>query len=682
MKISYNWLKNYLKGKFPSPEKLGEIFNLHLFELEGLEKKGRDYIFDLDILPNRAPDCLSFIGLARELSVILPLKLVLPKKIKLPDKKARKHISFTVENKKDCRSYIGLLVDNVRIRKPPLEIKKRIESLGLNSINNVVDILNYVMLEIGQPLQAFDLDRIEGNEIKVRRARRGEKIKTLDGRDFSLGKEVLLIADKKDALAIAGIKGGKKAEITKNTKRILVESANFDPLVIRRSRQKLGIQTDASLRFEHNIPIFLTKEGIERIIYLFKKYGVGDGFSTVINYSSQKDCQRKVSLSFDKLERLSGVSFKKNEVKNILKKLGFQIVFFDKEKIEVKTPLWRKDVSLPEDLIEEVIRIKGLNFIPSVSPKGWIFPPQVNEKIFWENELKDLLKSLSFSEIYSYSFIGENEARYFGFKNLIELENPLSERQKYLRPCLLPNLFKITKENLKYFSNFRIFELGSIYYKDRKGIVEKKRLTGLIVDSKEKKEQEIFAEAKGVTDSLFESLGITDSWYDDFQPLLEKNFPRSAWEEFTSADIKVGNKKIGSLGLVSKEFLEGIEIEAKISVFDIDFEELWRLSSEEREYQPPSPYPGVIRDISVLVPIETKVVELLNIINQAGGKIVRDVDLFDMYEGENLPEGRKSLAFHIVYQSDRKTLTSEEVDKIHQKIIKAIENNPQWEVRK
>lgn len=682
MKISYNWLKDYLRGNIPRPEKLKEVFNLHIFEVESLEKRGRDYIFDLDILPNRGPDCLSMVGISRELSAILPLKLIPLQKGSISKiKKEKKRIQFEVENKEDCSAYLGLIVRGVRVKESPKGIRERLEKLGVNSINNVVDILNYVMLETGQPLHAFDLEKIEGGRIIVRRAKNKEKIKTLDGKEFSLAKDVLLIADKKGPLAIAGIKGGKRAEITKETKEILIESANFNPLTIRKSRQKIGIQTDASLRFEHNVPIYFTREGIERVIFLFKKYKVGKEFFLAINYSSGKDSTKRVRLTFEKLEKLSGVKFNKKEVENILRKLGFKIISSNQKEIFVETPLWRKDISLPEDLIEETGRVKGYDIIPSVFPRGEISLPERSESVYWENVLKDYLNYFSFTEVYNYSFIGEEDVQNFGFKNLIEISNPLSAKQKYLRPCLLPNLLKNVRENLKYFSEFKIFEIGKVYFKDKKGkIKEEKRLSGVLV-RRNGKAQELFFELKGIIDSLLESLGITDLWYDDFQPILSGNL-KSAWNKDSSADIKIGNELVGSLGVISPSFLKKLEIKAEVCVFDFNFDKLQKIIIGEKEYTPISPYPEVIRDISILVPLETKVVELLNVINEVGGKLVRDVDLFDMYEGENLPEGKKSLAFHIVYQAEDRTLTSEEVDEIHQKIIKALEKNPSWEVRK
>jgi len=682
MKVSYNWLKKHINGTFPSPSKLKDIFSFHLFEVEEVKKRGKDFIFDLDILPNRASDCLSFFGVARELGVILRKKVIHLLFFDLKKIKSKKIVDFELRSKGDCRRYIGIVVKGVKVKESPKEIKEELKKVGLEPINNIVDILNYAMLETGQPLHAFDLDKIGGKKIVIRRAKKGERITTLDGREFKLDKSVLLIADKESPLVIAGVKGGTKTAITKDTEDILIESANFSPIIVRKSRQKIGIQTDASLRFEHNVPVYFADLGIARALYLFRKYKIGKEFYKVIDFSLKKDKTNLVKLSLDKLEKLAGISFSKKEVMDILRRLGFKIISSSEREIKVETPLWRKDISLSEDLIEEILRIEGYNRIKPIFPKAEIYPVKLNENIYWERRVKDFLISLDFSEVYNYSFISQRVADYFGFRNLIEVKNPLSENQKYLRPCLLPNLFKNTAINQKYFPKFQIFELGKIYYNTSSNRVrEERRLAGVLFNKNKESKKEVFFELKGMIESLLNSLGVTDVWFDEFKPVL-KNFKRDAWDHLASADIRVGNKLIGSVGISSDKFSKGLGIDGISGIFDVNFDLLQKMALEEQEFEPISPYPEVIRDISVLVPAETKVAEILNVINIAGGKLVRDVDLFDMYEGENLPGGKKSLAFHVVYQSKNRTLTSEEVDKVHKKIIQSIENNLNWEVRK
>jgi len=282
------------------------------------------------------------------------------------------------------------------------------------------------------------------------------------------------------------------------------------------------------------------------------------------------------------------------------------------------------------------------------------------------------LKELGFCEVYNYSFISEAQAKIFGcsLSDLIEIENPISIEQKYLRPSLIPNLLKVLRENHRHFKQIRIFELGKIF---RCKAEEKKMLTGLITGE--------FYELKGMVDFLLQGLGISSVWYDEYQATPEDS-EISIWHPQKCAEIKVDNTEIGFLGEMHPRVIEKLELGIKPVVFDLDFEKLVRLASEEHEYQPISPYPAAVRDIAILVPLDVKVAEVLNKINTAGGELVRDVDLFDIYEGRELPEGKKNLAFHIIYQSQEKTLSSEEIDRVHQQIIQSLEQDPEWEVRK
>jgi phenylalanyl-tRNA synthetase beta chain len=384
---------------------------------------------------------------------------------------------------------------------------------------------------------------------------------------------------------------------------------------------------------------------------------------------------KKIKLNLNYVESLLGVKIPTNEIKDILKRLGFKI----SQPLIVEVPTFRLDINLPEDLIEEIGRIYGFEKIPARPPLVSLIPPERNLDIFWEDFVKDVLKEAGFSEIYNYSFISEKMAKIFGFKNLIEIENPVSLEQKFLRPSLILNLLKNVKDNEKNFKEIKIFELGKIFRKiqiskSKFQIVEKKMLTGLITG-------EAFFEAKGIIDLLLNKMGISNIWYDEYQPTPEES-EIEIWHLKRSAEIKTDNEEIGFLGEISPKILEKLEIEGRVVVFDFDFEKLKNLASEEHEFRPLSKYPAAIRDLAVLVPSETKVEEVLNKIEIAGGSLVRDVDLFDIYEGEEIEEGKKNLAFHIIYQAEDRALSSEEIDKIQEKIIESLEEEPEWQVRR
>jgi len=709
MIFSYNWLQSYFKKPLPRPEKLAELLTMHSFEVDEVKRQGKDYVLDIDVLPNRGPDCFSHIGIAREIAAITNSKLqVISCKLQEDKKlKAKDFISVEIKDKNDCSRYTARVVANVRVAPSSKWIQEKLKTCGLRPINNIVDITNYVMLETGQPLHAFDFDKLSGDKKKkiiVRRAKGGDKIVTLDNEKYDLDKDILVIADKESPLAIAGIKGGKKAEIDKKTKTIVLESANFDQRVVRKGSKKLNLKTDASWRFEHRIDPNLTKIAINRTAELIQKETHSQsGYPKIalglVDFYPKKVLSKKVKLDLNYVEKLLGVKIPTKEVKDILNKLEFKARQARSKQLIVEVPTFRLDISLPEDLIEEISRIYGGRNIPATFPIASLIPPKRNFEIFWEDAAKNILKELGFTEVYNYSFVGEREVNFFNYKNeeMIEVKNPMSLDQKYLRPSLIPNLLKDVKDNFKYFNEFKIFELGKIFINEQRTAnppqrgearstklsgneqLEKIMLAGVI--ARKHGDNKGFYQLKGVIDSLLNKLGISDIWYDSYEQTPEES-KLAIWHSKKSAEIKIGREEVGFLGEISSEVLKNLKIEGKIILFDINFGKLRKLCSEEQEYQPISQYPSAVRDLAVLVPINVKVVEVLNKISVAGGSLIRDVDLFDIYEGEELPQGKKNLAFHIIYQAENKTLKAKEIDKIQNKIIKVLEKNPKWEVRR
>jgi len=677
MLFSYNLLKENIKGKLPKPEKLADILTMHSFEVEKIEKMGKDYILDIDVLPNRGGDCFSHMGMARECALLTKNKIKdQERNIKESKEKTTDYIKVNIENSNYCPRYTARVVTDVKVKESPKWMQDKLKVCGLRPINNIVDATNYVMLQTGQPLHAFDLDKLEAGQIIVRKAKKGEKIISLDDEKYTLNPDMLVIADSKDPLAIAGIKGGKKAEIDKNTKRVVIESANFDYRLIRRASKKINLRTDASWRFEHNLDPNLTEKGVDMAAIVVSELTTGKITKGRVDKYPRKIKPKKIKIDVNYISRLLGVEIPKTKVKQILTGLGFKV----NNSFEVEIPTFRRDIEIPEDLVEEVGRIYGYENIPDVYPIGALVPPKRNYVHYWQNLIKDFMAGMGFSETYNYSFISDADLKIFNFKKVLELENPVSEESKYLRPSQIPNILKNIRDNLKYFAflqtalkkekEIRLFEIGKIFAKNS----EKRMLTAAITGDK-------FYNLKGVTESLLNKLGISDVWYDEFEPTPEDS-RISTWNKNRCAEIKVGNQEIGFLGEISTKILKDLKINEKVTVLDLDFDKLIRLSSEENEYQPISQYPAAVRDLAVLVPFATKVVDVLNIINAAGGKLVRDVDLFDVYEGQGVPEGKKNLAFHIVYQAENKTLTADEIDRLQEKIIKTLEENIDWQVRK
>lgn len=675
MVFSYNWLQLFFKDKLPKPKKLAELLTMHSFEVEEVEREKDDWLLDIDVLPNRGNDCFSHLGVAREISAILNLNLKTDDfKIKEQKCEAKDFIRINIKDRKDCLRYTTRVITDVKVVLSPKWLRDRLLSLGLKPINNIVDIANYVMLETGQPLHAFDLDKIADQRIIVRRAKKKEKIITLDNEKYELDKDILIIADSTGPLAIAGIKGGKKAGITKKTKVIVLESANFDSRLIRQGSKKIDLRTDASWRFEHGMDLNLTETAIDRAAYLIEKISRGKVCKGLVDFYPKKQVQKKIKLNLDYVESLLGIKIPFLKIKSILNRLGFKITKSSSQYLLVNVPAFRLDILIEEDLIEEIGRIYGYGKIPPVLPQATIIPSKRNLNLFWEGKTKNLLKELGFSEIYSSSFTNKKTAGIFGYNlsSLLEINNPTSADYQYLRPSLIPSILKSFLENKKFFNNIKIFELGNTFKDSKKK--EKRILTGLMSG-------DAFYEAKGVLDLLLNQLGISDIWYDQYQPTPEDS-ESVIWNSRKCAEIKIGNEEVGFLGEISSKVSDILKLKSKVIVFDFDFDKLQELVSEEHEFRPVSPYPEAVRDIAVLVPRGVLVEEVLNKIEGAGGKLIRDIDLFDIYEGEEIADGKKNLAFHIIYQAEDKTLSWEEIDNIQDKIIKALERSPEWEVRK
>jgi phenylalanyl-tRNA synthetase beta chain len=646
MKVSYNWLQSFFKKKLPLPEKVADLLTRHSFETELVDRVGQDYLLDVEVLPNRAHDCLSHWGIAREIGALLkyPFELVdYAKKIKISrGESVKKFIKVEIEDKNLCPRYTARAVVNVKVKPSPQWLQERLKTCGLRPINNIVDIANYVMLETGQPLHAFDADKLEGKKIIVRRAKKGEKITTLDNEKYDLNENVLVIADGKNPVCVAGIKGGQGPEIDGQTKRIILEAANFSPQIIRQGSEQLQLKTDASWRFEHQLDPNLTEETIDMTAYLIQEITGGQVLNGIADVYPNKIKPRKVKLEIKRVKGLLGVDISAKEIKSILERLGFgaKNLGLQGPNFQVTVPTRRLDISIPEDLIEEIGRLYGFEKIPSQLPTATLIPAERNEDLIYQNKIRNILVNLGFSEVYNYSFVSDQEE--------VEMLNPVSQEQKYLRPNLAINLLKNIESNKKYFKEVRLFEIGKVFEKNKNKVIEKKKLGAVLFPAD-------FYRLKGVIETLLNKLRVTDVWYDE------------ASGGNIKAEVKIGNDLLGWLG---------------DNIFELDFEKIVRLATEERIYLSPSKYPAVVRDIALLIDQRTKVVEVLNLINAAGGRLVRDVDLFDMYQGEEIPEGKKNLAFHIIYQADDHTLTDKEVNQLQEKIIKALEEEGRWEVRK
>jgi len=696
MKFSYNWLKEYVT-KISSPQQVAADLTMGIFDVENVEQFNSDWLLDIKVLTNRAHDCLSHLGIAREITANGSGEFSEPE-IKLKEDKSLKikdFLSVEIKEPKLCPRYSARVVVDVKVGDSPQWLQERLKTCGLRPINNIVDITNYVMLECGQPLHAFDLDKVAEQKIIVRMAKPKEKIITLDeGRaERILNENILVIADSEKAIGIAGIKGGKGTEIDVKTRRIALEAANFNPVNIRQSSKLLNLRTDASWRFENSPDMNLTVWALDRAAQLIAELVGGKVASGVIDVAAQVQKPWSAAVSHSYIESLLGIKIKPEQVLKIFARLDLPVKQIKKTKdlfYEVRVPTRRADLLNSEDLIEEIGRLFSYQNISSCMPTGELIPALENEQLLYLDETKDILTGLGFSEVYNYSLISEGDKKLYGLNNLAEPSNPLSQEQKYFRPNLAPGLIKNLQANLKYFQGaprrsqeeaLRLFEEGRVFSQQGKKIIEQRKIGGLVFLPDARAKDSAFYELKGVIEILFNELGLVDVWDDDhIQEGLPINW-KSILHPSKSAQIKVGQEILGYLGELHPLILSQMEIEARPAIFEFDFARIVELIDEERIYQAPSKYPAITRDLAIFVEANTKVEEVMNEIENAAGELLEDVDLFDVYEGEDLSEEQKSLAFHLIWQSPERNLSDVEINKLMEKIIKVLEEKG-WEIRK
>ncbi|OGI57158.1 hypothetical protein A2906_00675 [Candidatus Nomurabacteria bacterium RIFCSPLOWO2_01_FULL_37_25] len=634
MKVSFNWLKWYIPD-VPEANKLADIFTHHVVEVESVEKSADDdNIFDINVLPNRAHDLLSHLGIAKEISSLLDIKFIDPTpKYKIPESQPTK-LKIEIESDK-CRRYMGRIVRNIKVGPSPEWVVKHLESIGQRSVNNIVDAANIVMFDCGQPCHAFDLDKIK-DDIIIRSAKDGEEITTLDNKQIKLKSPNVVIADKKNILAIAGIKGGKIAEVDNNTKNIIIEVANFDPTSIRKTGKDIGIFTDALKRFENDLSPKLCDFAMLETSGLLAEYGFND-FEDIIDIYPQKQAERQLSFSAERISKILGLNVSIKEIEDILKRYNFEYKK-NNGKFKIIVPFMRLDLIIEEDIAEEVGRILGYDKVKPKIPKI-NFKPKTDEthaKISW---VRNKLLTDGYSEVMTYVFCEKGE---------MEVEKSASDK-KFLRTNLTDGLkesLKLTQINasLLGLDEVKIFEIGTVFQKNGEEI------------------HVAYNEKPARNASPASNASRSDSgWHSDaggekIKEMSLEDFCKSAEPDAFVQDLLLRNgdhsQKHSDSALISQKF------------------KMWSL------------FPFIARDIAVWVPQElksSKVKEnIQQIINKnAGELLIRGPELFDEFKkGDKI-----SYAFRLVFQSYNRTLTDTEVNEIMTKITNKIKENNDWQVR-
>lgn len=646
--------------EFPLGEEVAELLDI------------KDTVFDISVTANR-PDCQSVLGIAREVSALLGKPLKMPSlSYAVSTVKTEDKIGISVEDNELCPRYMGAYVSDIKIENSPKWMQRRLYLMGIRAINNVVDITNYVLNEIGQPMHAFDYRELSGGQIIVRRANDGEKIVTLDEKEFSLNNDVLVICDKDKPAALAGIMGGFGSGIKEDTKEIVFEAAVFKRDNIRKNSRKLNQRSDSSARFEKGVDPYTTEIGMKRALSLIDSLGAGKVSSSIIDVNSCSLEKKVITTELQRIYKLLGITVPEENVKNILNGLNFECAI-ENDKLTALVPLYREDVEDYPDLAEEIIRMYGYEHINCTLLKdseithGGRNPAQVKEQ-----NAKDYLRYNGFSEVVTYSFISPKDYQNFDIDTenlkLIKLKNPLGEDLSIMRTTLLPSVVSVAVRNLnKKNLSGRIFELAKVYLAKEIPLTElpEERMKLCLVAFGEKED---FFTMKGVIEGLLSSLFYS-------KKLSLKAAEKPFMHPTRSASYFDDNEnEIAYFGQLNPLTAEKLGVDKPVYVAEIDYALISNSLDREIYVKNFSKFPSSERDLALVCEKSTTNGEILEAINSARIKNLVSIELFDVYTGDRILSDKKSMAYRLTFSSTEKTLEVEEVDNYVRKILKALEN--------
>ena len=626
-----------------------------------------DHVVEFEITPNR-PDCLSVIGLAREAAVTYGKTMAKHEPVVKGGGVGNLTELLDVETPATdlCPRYTARMVRNVKIGPSPKWMRDRLRASGVRPINNIVDITNYVMLEYGQPMHAFDYRYVNGGKIVVRRAEDGETLTTLDGNVRQLNSSMLVIADEHRAVGLAGIMGGENSEIVEDTVDVVFESANFNGTSIRRTALALGMRTEASAKFEKGLDILNTLPAVNRACELVEMLGAGevlDGTIDILNFVPQP---KQLKLRADKINALLGTDIDAAEMCRILQELGFGV---DGDIITV--PSWRGDVEHYSDLAEEVARFYGYNQIPTTAMTGVTTRGGYSPEQMLERSLGTVCRSLGYDEIITYSFISPT---YYDkirlpedspLRKSMKIMNPLGEDTSIMRTTVMPSMLEILTRNYNYRNKeAHLYELGRTYFEREDGMADEPKHLSLGVYGPE----ESFFTLKGAVETILDSIRAEDVTY-----VAEKSDP--SYHPGRCAKVYVNGQEVGTLGQIHPLVAANYGVDAELYYADLKFDALFASRGADPEYQPLPKFPAVTRDIAVLVDKAVTVGAMESSIQAAAKGLLKDVTLFDIYEGAKLPTGKKSVAFNLVLRADDRSLTAQEADDEVNLVLERLKND-------
>ncbi|OGW75922.1 MAG: phenylalanine--tRNA ligase subunit beta [Omnitrophica bacterium RBG_13_46_9] len=671
MKAPYSWIKEYTDVRM-DPKKLAHLLTMAGVTVEYVDNMGDDYIFELEVTANR-PDCLNIIGIAREVATLLGKKLKVPKELtksRYLASGAKPALDVILADPELCPHYTARIIRDVEVESSPDWLKKRIISVGLRPVNNIVDITNFVLFETGQPMHAFDLDKIKGN-LTVRKAKTGEKIMMIDNIPRTCDEDTLVIADEAGPIAIAGVMGGLETEVNNMTKNILLESAFFNPISIRRTSRRLGLGSESSYRFERKIDNEMVLRASERAGSLIEKIA-GGKIGALVDTGDKKGYSKKINFNLEKSNSLLGTSVSKAEAVGILKALGFSVKE-NRKALKVTVPGFRADVKNETDLTEEIARIYGYDNIPLTVPRNIGHARIKDFASLVQENIRGLLIRFGLNEVITYSLIGRNKIEGLEIceDDIIAIENPLSIDQEIIRPAMLPGMLGVVSYNInRRAKGLSLFEIGKIYKEKKNAYVEELILSVCLSgvkrdDWKVRREEFDFFDIKGILTTLLEGLGLGEAVF--------KRYKTPGISEDIGSVVEFGGKIIGFLGEVDKKICNRfLDTEKKVFYGEVYIGRLLDKISLERRYVALGRYPSIVRDISVILDKDVTSHDITDIMKEIGGDLVDGILLVDCYKGKQIPEGKKGFLYRVEYRSNERTLEDAEIEKLHSRIKEAL----------
>lgn len=671
MRISYNWLKEYVDINV-SAEKLAEILTMAGLSVESCASSGSDHILEIEITANR-PDWLSYIGVAREVAALTDAIVKMPPSKKIESIRANTPLAVKVEDHKLCPRYTARVIRNLKVGPSPAWLKARVETMGLRSVNAVVDVTNLCLFETGQPMHVFDLDKLSGKGLIIRRAQKGESLTVIEGAQKSLDDSMLIVADNQKPVAIAGIMGGINTEVSGSTTAVVLEVASFDPVSIRRTSRKTGITSESSYRFERKVDADTVASASDRATALILELAGGQA-EEFIDIDSRARKFRNITLKYENLAKVLGLMIDSLRIEKIAGLLGMKIKSSSADALELDMPSFRHDLKAEIDVIEEIARIYGYGSIPATLPNIVEQPVRVEPDIMARSAIRQSLTGMGVDEIVSYSLLSKKIIALTGSPAdaVIEVENPLTSEQEAMRPNLIAGMLTAMLWNInRKMKDLRLFELGCVYVKSPSGDFKERHELAIGMTGQSfmswagGNRQASFYELKGIIECLMTEVGIKDVSF--------RNTGNGSFLTAERAEIVTGDVIIGIIGAVSAKILEGFGIKEKAYICLIDADVVGELAKTKKVFETLPKYPSICRDISLLADSLTHNGDIVGAIRYAGGPILKDVRLIDRYKGKQIPADKVSLTYRLEYQDPSRTLEEKDVAQVHDEVLKTLD---------